>query len=93
VRSGPLDSWHTPGITARSEGGGLWQAEEMMRRLFTWRVNLYRLIVGAVVLAIVIPSWAIGVAMWLVASGCILVVVGVVVVGNRVPSVREWLCR
>ena len=66
----------------------------MMRRLFTWRVNLYRLIVGAVVLAIVIPSWAIGVqAMWLVASGCILVVVGGVVVGKRVRSVRKWLCR
>ena len=50
-----------------------------MRRLFTWRVNLYRLTVGAVVLAIVIPSWAFGVqAMWLVAIGCILVVIGVV---------------
>ncbi len=66
----------------------------MMRRLFTWRVNLYRLIVGAVVLAIVIPSWAFGVhAMWLIAIGCILVVIGGVVVGKRVPSVREWLRR
>jgi hypothetical protein len=66
----------------------------MMRRLFTWRVNLYRLIVGTVVLAIVIPSWGFGVhAMWLVAIGCILVVIGGVVVGKRVPSVREWLRR
>ena len=66
----------------------------MMRRLFTWRVNFYRLIVGAVVLAIVIPSWAFGVqAMWLVAIGCILVVIGGVVVGTRVPSIREWLRR
>jgi hypothetical protein len=65
-----------------------------MGRLFTWRMNLYRVIVGAVVLAIVIPSWVFGVqAMWLVAIGCILVVVGAVVVGTRVPSVREWLRR
>jgi hypothetical protein len=66
----------------------------MIRRLFTWRVNLYRLIVGAVVLAIVIPSWLSGVhAMWLVAIGCILVVVGAVVAGTRVPFIRDWLRR
>ena len=65
-----------------------------IRHLFTWRVNLYRLIVGAVVLAIVIPSWAFGVqAMWLVAIGCILVVIAGVVVGTRVPSIRGWLRR
>ena len=56
----------------------------MMRRLFTWRMNLYRLIVGAVVLAVVLPAWAFGVqAMWLVAIGCILVVVGAIVIGTR----------
>jgi uncharacterized membrane protein YeaQ/YmgE (transglycosylase-associated protein family) len=66
----------------------------MMRRLFTWRMNLYRLIVGAVVLAIVLPAWALGVqAMWHVAIGCILVVIGAVVVGTRVPSIRKWLRR
>jgi len=66
----------------------------LIRRLFTWRVNLYRLIVGAVVLAIVLPAWAFGVQeMWLVAIGCILVVIGAVVVGTRVPSVRNWLRR
>jgi hypothetical protein len=32
----------------------------MLRRLFTWRMNLYRLIVGVIVLAIVIPAWAVG---------------------------------
>ena len=66
----------------------------MMRRLFTWRMNLYRLIVGAMVLAIVIPTWVFGVqAMWLVAIVGVLVVIGAVGVGTRVPSVREWLHR
>ena len=66
----------------------------MLRRLFTLRMNLYRLIVGAVVLAIVIPAWAFGVhAMWLVAIVCILVVIGAVTAGTRVPSIREWLGR
>ena len=66
----------------------------MLRRLFTWRMNLYRLLVGAVVLAIVIASMASGVrAMWLVAIVCILVVIGAVGAGTRVPSIREWLRR
>jgi hypothetical protein len=66
----------------------------MLRRLFTWRMNLYRLIVGAIVLAIVIPSWAVGVqAMWLVAIACVLVVIGAAGAGTRVPSIREWLRR
>jgi uncharacterized membrane protein YccC len=64
----------------------------MLRRLFTWRMNVYRLIVGAIVLAIVIPTWAVGVqAMWLVAIVCILVVLVAVVAGTRVSSIREWL--
>lgn len=66
----------------------------MFRRMFTWRMNLYRLIVGAIVLAIVIPAWILGVrAMWLVAIACILVVIGAVAVGTRAPSIREWLRR
>jgi hypothetical protein len=66
----------------------------MQRRLFTWRMNLYRLIVGAIVLAFVIPSWVFGVqAMWLVAIACVLVVIGAVGAGTRVPSIREWLHR
>ena len=66
----------------------------MLRRLFTWRMNLYRLIVGAIVLAIVIPAWAFGVqAMWLVAIVCILVVISAVGAGTRVSSIREWLRR
>ena len=64
----------------------------MLRHLFTWRMNVYRLIVGAIVLAIVIPAWAVGVkAMWLLAIVCILVVLCAVVAGTRVSSIREWL--
>ena len=64
----------------------------MLRRMFTWRMNIYRLIVGAIVMAIVIPAWAFGVhAMWLVAIVCILVVIGAVGAGTRVPTIREWL--
>jgi uncharacterized membrane protein YccC len=66
----------------------------MIRRPFTWRMNLYRLIGGAIILAIVIPAWEFGVrAMWLVAVGCILGVIGAVGAGTRLPSVRQWLGR
>ena len=57
-------------------------------------MNLYRLIVGVIVLAIVIPAWMSGVqTMWLVAIVCILVVFGAFAVGTRVPSLRKWLHR
>ncbi len=66
----------------------------MTRHLFTWRMNLYRLLVGAIVLAVVIPAAVIGVqAMWLITSICILVVIGAVGAGTRVPSIRAWLQR
>ena len=62
----------------------------MLRRLFTWRMNVY--LVGAIVLAIVIPAWAVGVqAMWLVAIVCVLFVLGAAVAGTRVSLIREWL--
>ena len=61
----------------------------MLRRLFTWRMNVYRLIVGAIVLAIVIPAWAVGVqAMWLVAIACILFIICAVAAGTYVSSAR-----
>ena len=45
----------------------------MRRPWFTWHMNAYRLIVGAIVLAIVLPASAVGVqAMWLVALASIL---------------------
>ena len=57
-------------------------------------MNLYRLIVGALVLAIVIPAWVFGgPAMWLVVIMCVLVVSSAVVAGTRMPSLREWLRR
>ena len=66
----------------------------MLRHMFTWRMNLYRLIVGAIVLAIVLPAWAFGVqTMWFVAVACVLVVIGAIAVGTRVPSIKEWLRR
>ncbi len=59
-----------------------------MRRLFTWLMNPYRLIVGVIVLAIALPPWELGVqAMRLVAVGCILVVIGAVGAGTRVRSI------
>ena len=62
------------------------------RRWFTWHMNAYRLIVGTIVLAIVLPASAAGVqAMWIVALACILVVLGAVLFGTRVPSIRKWL--
>ena len=64
----------------------------MRHRWFTRHMNAYRLIVGAIVLAIVLPASAVGVqAMWLVALACILLVLCAVLVGTRVPSIREWL--
>ena len=64
----------------------------MQRRWFTWHMNAYRLTIGAIVLAIVLPASAAGVqAMWIVALVCISVVLCAVVVGTRVPSIREWL--
>ncbi|MDP9165119.1 MAG: hypothetical protein M3O32_03510 [Actinomycetota bacterium] len=64
----------------------------MIRRLFTWRMNLYRLLVGVVVLAIVIPSRLLGAsAMWFVAAVCILVVTVAVVAAIGEPRLRSWL--
>lgn len=65
----------------------------MIRSLFTWRMNLYRLMVGAVVLAIVLPSWVLGAPQSLVVTASILVVAGAVAAGTRVPSIRDWLRR
>ena len=65
---------------------------DMERRWFTWHMNAYRLIVGAVVLAIVLPASAAGIqAMWIVVLACVLVVLGAVVLGTRVTAIREWL--
>ena len=64
----------------------------MRRRWFSWHMNAYRLIVGPVILAIVLPASAAHMqAMWLVALDCVLVVACAVVAGNRVPMIRNWL--
>jgi hypothetical protein len=55
-------------------------------------MNAYRLIVGTIVLAIVLPAWVAGVqATWIVALACILVVLCAVLVGTRVLPIRKWL--
>jgi hypothetical protein len=62
------------------------------RRWLTEHMNAYRLIVGAIVLAIVLPAYAAGIReVWIVALASMLVVLCAVVVGTRVPSLREWL--
>jgi len=67
---------HTTRHSRRSEGSTMGQTNPYAAPLVTWRMNAYRLIVGAIVLAIVIPAWAVGVqAMWLIAFACIFVVV------------------
>ena len=64
----------------------------MKRRWFTWHMNAYRLIVGAIVLAIILPASAAHLqAMWVVALACVLVVACAVVAGTRVPMIRNWL--
>jgi cell division protein FtsW (lipid II flippase) len=66
----------------------------MIPRLFPWRMSLCRLMVRAVVLAIVVPTRRLETQqMWLVVVECILVVIAAVVVGTQVPSTRAWLRR
>jgi hypothetical protein len=65
---------------------------DMRHRWFTWHMNAYRLVVGVIVLALVLPAWAAGVqAMWIVAIACVLVVLCAVLIGTRVRSIRDWL--
>ncbi len=55
---------------------------------------VYRLILGVVVLAVVIPVWASGHRpMWPVAVATLVVVTGVGVLLARQPRLREWLRR
>ncbi len=62
--------------------------------MFTWRMNLYRVLVGAIVLALVIPASVAGFrAIWLVAIASVLIVVGAVYAGTRVAPIQKWLHR
>jgi uncharacterized membrane protein YccC len=63
-----------------------------MRDKFTLHSIIYRLILGAVVLAFVIPVWASGQKpMWPVAVVTIVVVTAAGVLLARKPSLRDWL--
>lgn len=61
---------------------------------FTLHSIIYRLILGAVVLALVVPVWASGHApMWPVALATLVVVTTAGVLLARRPRLRDWLRR
>jgi|GEM_PF-893495 MFS superfamily sulfate permease-like transporter len=65
-----------------------------VRDKFTLHMNIYRLILGAVVLAVVIPFWANAhQPMWPVALLALLAVTAAGVLLAREPHLREWLHR
>jgi hypothetical protein len=62
--------------------------------MFTSRSFFYRLVLGAVVLAVVIPVWEGGHRpMWPVAAVTVFVVTVAGVVLARQPGLRDWLRR
>jgi hypothetical protein len=65
-----------------------------MRAKFTLHSVMYRLILGAVVLAVVIPVWASGhQPTWPVSLITIFVVTAAGILLARLPSLRDWLRR
>jgi|NGEPerStandDraft_6_1074524.scaffolds.fasta_scaffold77539_2 hypothetical protein len=65
-----------------------------MRDKFTLHSIIYRFILGAVVLAFVIPVWASGhQPMWPVALVTIVVVTAAGVLLARQPGLHDWLLR
>jgi hypothetical protein len=63
-------------------------------KMFTLHGIVYRLILGAVVLAVVIPVWASGhQPMWPVAVTAIFLATVVGVLLAREPRLRDWLRR
>jgi MFS superfamily sulfate permease-like transporter len=65
-----------------------------MRDRFTLHSVIYRLILGAVVLAVVIPVWTSGrQPMWPVSLITILVVTAAGILLARQPRLRAWLRR
>jgi MFS superfamily sulfate permease-like transporter len=63
-----------------------------MRDWFTLHSIIYRLILGAVVLAVVIPVWVSGdQPMWPIALITIFVVTAAGVLLARQPRLRDWL--
>jgi MFS superfamily sulfate permease-like transporter len=65
-----------------------------MRDKFTLHMNVYRLIFGAVFLAVVIPFWASGHhPMWPVALLALFAVTAAGVLLAREPRLRGWLRR
>jgi hypothetical protein len=65
-----------------------------VRNLFTWHSFVYRLILGAIVLSVVIPFWASGHRpMWPVALSVIVFVAAAGILLARRTRLRDWLRR
>ena len=65
-----------------------------MRDWFTLHSVIYRLVLGALVMAVVIPVWTSGhQPMWPVALITVSVVAAVGVLLAREPHLRDWLSR
>jgi hypothetical protein len=65
-----------------------------MRSLLTLHSIIYRLILGAVILAVVVPYWASGhEPMWPIAVVTIIVVTAAGVLLARQPRLHDWLRR
>jgi hypothetical protein len=63
-------------------------------RFFTWRVNLYRLFIGALILAIVLPAQASGYQpLWSVVLAAVVFGIAVGILLSRIPRVGVWLRR
>jgi uncharacterized membrane protein YccC len=65
-----------------------------MRSLLTLHSIIYRLILGAVILAVVVPYWTSGhKPMWPIAVVTIIVVTAAGVLLARQPRLHDWLRR
>jgi hypothetical protein len=71
--------------------GSPWRMRE--RFALTWHGLIYRLVLGAIVLAIVVPTTASGAEpVWPFVLAAVAVVILGILVGHR-PPVRAWLRR
>ncbi len=89
-----LTVWTRPNKT----GGSSWPRRVtirgMVRRLFTWRMNLLRVLVGAVILAIVLPVQASGYQpLWPVVVGAFLFAIALGILVSHTPIMGAWLGR
>ncbi len=68
------------------------RARGVVERYFTWRINLYRLFLGAIVLGIVLPVQANGYEpLWPVVLGAFVFTLVVGILLARIPRLGAWL--